>query len=412
MRILTSFVLVVLLVGVVVGGCAKPAPSAAPAPAPAPPKTLDIGVASPLTGAAANLGTNISNGVLLAIDDQNKEGGVTIAGQKYMLNGVVLDTKFDLVVGKSVAEQLVLDKGVEVIAGPFLFDAVGVQTVTEKNKVIMFAVTPDMPGICGPNKPYSFFTGACALMMMVNGAAYIQKFYPDLKNVMTMTTDSPAAPLGLQAAQVLCPRYGLNWMGYEKFPLTTKDFMPVISRVLAKKPEIIDTGATGGDMGGMCALLIKQLRESGFDGPIWCTTVPPPDVVTEIVPEKFRTRIITNDIIVDSPVVSQEYRDVYQRYISKFGSAPIDIAGEFYDGVKGFFEFLNGQDTMDTTAWVEGFAKYHWPGIWGRDAYWVGKPQFGIDRTTFWSFWVAEYIDGKVETRWEAPIPYDLFVEK
>jgi len=30
----------------------------------------------------------------------------------------------------------------------------------------------------------------------------------------------------------------------------------------------------------------------------------------------------------------------------------------------------------------------------------------------FRASWASEYIKGKLETRWEAPIPMDLFVEK
>ena len=74
-RVLLSLMLIVLVVGIAVAGCAKPAPAPAPTPAPTPPKTLDIGVTSVLTGSAAALGTTIQNAILLAIDDQNNQGG-------------------------------------------------------------------------------------------------------------------------------------------------------------------------------------------------------------------------------------------------------------------------------------------------------------------------------------------------
>ena len=165
-------------------------------------------------------------------------------------------------------------------------------------------------------------------------------------------------------------------------------------------------------MGGMCCLLIKQLRESGFDGLVWSPTVPPPGVMEEVVPEKYRTRIVTNDIMVDSPIVSEACRDMYHRYVDKFGEPPIDIAWEFYNGVKPFFEFLDGQDTMDTTAWMQSFEEYRWQGLFGHEGYWVGKPIFGINRLLLRNFWASEWIDGKLETKWEAPIPYELFVEQ
>jgi ABC-type branched-subunit amino acid transport system substrate-binding protein len=60
-----------------------------------PPKKLDIGIATPLTGPAAHLGINIKNAALMAIDDQNAQGGVKIAGETYVLNPIVLDTKKD-----------------------------------------------------------------------------------------------------------------------------------------------------------------------------------------------------------------------------------------------------------------------------------------------------------------------------
>jgi ABC-type branched-subunit amino acid transport system substrate-binding protein len=131
MRKLISSVLPVLILVIMLAvGCAKPAPSVAPAPAPT--KTLDIGVNTSLTGAVAFLGTHLQNAILLAIDDQNNQGGVTITGQKYTLNPIIRDSKFDVVVSKNVSEELVYDKGVKIIAGPMVGDAVGAQVVTEK----------------------------------------------------------------------------------------------------------------------------------------------------------------------------------------------------------------------------------------------------------------------------------------
>ena len=110
--------------------------------------------------------------------------------------------------------------------------------------------------------------------------------------------------------------------------------------------------------------------------------------------------------------MSDAYRDLCRRYVKKYSATPIDIVGQLYNVTKPFFEFLNGQDTMDTTKWMEGFANYRWKGLYGKEASWIGKPMFGINRMAFRASWASEYINGKLETRWEAPIPMDLFVEK
>ena len=43
----------------------------------------------------------MQNGILLAMDVQNEQGGVTIAGQKYMLNPIIRDSKMDIMLGKT-----------------------------------------------------------------------------------------------------------------------------------------------------------------------------------------------------------------------------------------------------------------------------------------------------------------------
>jgi ABC-type branched-subunit amino acid transport system substrate-binding protein len=409
-KALLSVVLVVLMVGIAVAGCAKPAPSPTPAPAPAPEaKTMDIGVATPLTGPAAHLGTNMQNAALIAIDDQNKQGGVTIAGQKYTLNPVVRDTKGDLLVGKSIAEEMVFNKGIKVIAGPFLGDSVGIQAVTEPNKIILFAVTPMVPSMTGPNKPYTFFYSGPIPQMFNNGSSYIAKYYPDAKTVMSMAPDGAQLPQFLDACQTMCKIYGFQWLGVEKFPYETKDFGPYITRVLAKSPDIIDTSFTAGDFGALAALMVKQIREAGFEGIIWMPTPPPPGSVEEVVPLRYQDDVVTNDVNAESPMVSDAYRDLYNRYLQKFGSPPVDIVAQLYNVIKPLFEFLNTQNTMDTTAWMEGFANYSWQGIYGKEAHWIGLPMYGIDRMSYRADWASIYKDGKMETVWEAPIPEGIF---
>jgi branched-chain amino acid transport system substrate-binding protein len=376
------------------------------------PKTLDIGIATPLTGPAAHLGTNIKNGALFAIDDQNAQGGVTIAGQKFLLNPIVMDTKKDAATGKTVAEQLVYEKKVKVVIGPFIDDAIGAQPVLESNKIFSFIVTPSTPDMTGPNRPFTFFFSGPIPQMFNTVTAYVQKFYPNVKTVVSMVPDLPDTPMFLNSSQMMCKLYGLNWLDAEKFPFGTTDFSPFITRALAKKPDAIDTNSTGGNMGGLCAQLIKQLRQAGYKGLIYIPALPPPGAVEEVVPEQYRSLIVTNDIDWEAPIVSDAYRDLCRRYVKKYTMPPIDMVGQVYNVTKAFYQFLNGQKTMDTTKWVEGFEKYHWKGIYGKDATWIGKPMLGINRHAFRASWASEYIKGKLQTKWEAPIPMDLFVEK
>ncbi len=253
----------------------------------------------------------------------------------------------------------------------------------------MFAAIAFMPSVTGPNRPYSFFFAWPPQQQYAGTFAYVQKFYPDVKTVASMTPDMADVPLFMGAAQAMAPKYGLEWLGVEKFPLDTKDFMPVISRVLAKNPDAIDTGSTGGSMVGLCGLLIKQLREAGFAGPILMPTSTQIQAFEEVVPSKYLNRVVINGMDPGSAVASEAYRAFWDRYHKKFNLAPGAIAALLYNPLKGFFEFLNGTDTLDSTAWMNGYAGYHWQGLFGFENYWVGKPLLGIDRCTFGPSWWA-----------------------
>jgi hypothetical protein len=180
---------------------------------------------------------------------------------------------------------------------------------------------------------------------------------------------------------------------------------------MAKKPDMVNITGSGGGMGPMMGLFTKQLREAGFKGIIWMPTVPPPGIM-ETVPKAYLTKIVTNDIALDSPIVSQDYKNLYDRFVKEFGKKPIDMFSEIYNGANAFFEFLNTQNTMDSTAWMESFAKYHWKSIFGYEGQWIGKPVFGINRFLLNSLWVSEWKNGKLETKFVAPVPAGLIEEK
>ncbi len=387
----------------------RPRPPATPPPSMATaPKTLNIGIATPLTGPMAFVGTQIQNAALLAIDDQNAQGGVTIAGQKYVLGSLVRDTKQDVVLAKSIAEELVLDKGVKIIVGPFVSDAIGAQSVTERSKVIDFLAAPIVAGMCSPDKPYSFFWNATFEQYYVNMAAYTQKFYPEAKTVISMSPDIPSLPAFVNAIEAVFPQYGLKWLGVEKFPLDAKDLTSVISRVMAKNPDIVDICCTGG-MAGLGSLSIKQLRQEGFEGPIMVPLPPSRPETEEVVPPQHLTKIIINYFDKDSPIVSDAFRAVYQKAKEKYQAEPENVLFIVYNPVRALFKFLDGQTTMDDTAWMDGFAKYHWQGIYGFENYWMGKKVWGIDRRVFVYPWVSEYTNGKLVTQFSAPIPHEMF---
>jgi len=417
-KILIAVITILTVAGLLLGsGCTPatgptPEPTPTPTPAPAEPMVLDIGIATPLTGQTADIGAQMQNAVLLAIKDQNDQGGVTIAGQKYTLNSIISDTKNDTQVGKTVAEELIYSKKVKVIFGPAIEDAIGAQPVTEANKVVGIFLQPITPAMCNPDKPYTFFVGGAILQSYNVVVAYIPEYYPEAKTVLSILPDAIDAPVFLGPAEAMCKYYGLQWLGAEKFPIGTRDFSSIITRALAKNPDIIDTASIGGMMGPLVADLARQIREAGYKGIIMIPTTPSLGAMEQIIPEQYRTNIVVSEMNPESPLLPDSYREMGSRYTAMFEKpADHNIICKMYTVSKSFFELLNGQETMDTTAWMNAFAEKRWTAIWGQETFFIGKPIWGINRVVLGPRFVSEYIDGKLETR-EVTLPMDLYYAK
>ena len=105
------------------------------------PKTLTIGCIAGLTGFSAGGERGVEQGSRLAADYVNSKGGITIKGQKYLINLVSEDHRSTTEGAAAAATKLVFDEKVKFIAGGVMpFTNVAINSVTEPEKVLHAAV--------------------------------------------------------------------------------------------------------------------------------------------------------------------------------------------------------------------------------------------------------------------------------
>ena len=96
-------------------------------------KTVKIGAILPMTGSAASYGKWMHNGISLALDDINREGGID--GRKLAV--VFQDSASDNKVAVNAANKLVSVDRTRIIETTLTGVTKAVSPITERNKVIL-----------------------------------------------------------------------------------------------------------------------------------------------------------------------------------------------------------------------------------------------------------------------------------
>ncbi len=104
-------------------------------PAVAAAQTIKVGAVVPLTGRYAALGAQVRPGYEIAIEDINKDGGVTVAGKKMPIELILLDDESDATKTVARLETLAAQGVVAYLGGAGSDLHAAAASVAEKNKV-------------------------------------------------------------------------------------------------------------------------------------------------------------------------------------------------------------------------------------------------------------------------------------
>ena len=351
-------------------------------------ETLNIGVMSALSGPGAAWGKAFYHGAEMAADDYNAQGGLDVGGTKYKLKLIAYDTKYSAGEALPAANRLIFGDGVKFIIGPFAAsEAIATQDLTTKQKVITF-VFAWSPRVLGPQFPYQFristtsseFTGP--QIKWISGKLKLNK----------VAGLFPNDEFGQQSSKQVAAAYkkiGTDFT-YQLFERDRVDFVPLLTGLLA-------SGADGFELDGnspvTAGLIVKQLRELGFTGPIVRTGGPATKEIIDIAGADAADGLYYHSPInpSDASVIAFD-----KRYAKKYGEEMNDNTPAFYDGTRILLEAIKSAGLVtDTDKVVATLSQVHdFHGLTG-DLNWGGKETYGIDRQIKAPFYVVQLRKGK-----------------
>ena len=221
---------------------------------------VKIGVAGPLSGEIAHLGKAMENGVALAIEDLNARG-VTIGGRKVVFVMQSEDDAADPKQGTAVAQKLV-DAGVKAVIG----HANSGTTVPASRIYNAAGVVQISPSATTPAYTRQKFAGAFRVVANDNmlGRSLGRYAVNELgARRIAVIDDRSAYGQGvadefIKSAEASVP--GLKIIGREFTTAKASDFSAILTRIRAKKPDLVFFGGMDATAGGV----LRQMKALGM----------------------------------------------------------------------------------------------------------------------------------------------------
>ena len=366
-------------------------------------KVLRIGTTEPLSGPAADWGLGLARMNEFFAEDVNKAGGLKIGNDVYKIQTFAYDNKGMPSEAAANATKLVSqDKIHYLIGGVIAAVGMAVLPVTQPAKVTTTSLWWGK-GILGPDKPYSFRQTISQIEIAPAMYTWIKKNNPGIKTLAQINPNDTSGWDTAAAVRDAAEANGIQVVAQEFFERGTKDMYPFLTRILAKKPDLIDIAVTAPGDG---AVIVKQLFELGYKGAkAWTCGTNPVEIIKLCGPEGAEGLWFAYGQILDGPNSTAETRALAKRYLAKYNSvlAPHHVTS--YAMLEIFTKAMVQAKTIDTDPVVKIVEKTKKFDTSFGPFVLVGKQKYGIDRQFVHRMMLGQARGGKlVEIEW-LPLP-------
>ncbi|MBB4371075.1 branched-chain amino acid transport system substrate-binding protein [Bradyrhizobium sp. cir1] len=359
---------------------------------------LKIGVVGVLSGPAAQWGLALKGAVEFVAAEANRDGLIKIDGAPCQVSVVAIDSKYTAEGGAAAANALA-GQGVKFIIGAIGSpELTGVKPIAKRNSMLVLASSYAKDAI-GPQWPLVFHVGpgpsgwADPIIKIAK-----QKF--GMKSVVLVAPNDQG---GTDIVPVEAEAYKKNGIAAteEYYQRGTTNFAPLVTRIMNEKPEAVDLASSPtGDAG----ILVKQLRQAGFEGPIGRLGGPGYSEISRVA---GGDSVLKNFYWYEPIVVDEKAQMIADDYKKMMGAdrPENNLFFQWAAGVRMVLKAIAKAGTITDTAKVAEALRslpVTDPNI--GTGHWIGQEFFGVNQELSFPFGVGLITDGQLQpiTRVEA----------
>lgn len=352
---------------------------------------VKLGAVGPLSGPAAQWGQAIKGAAEFVAAEANKAGGLQVGKEKCTVSVLAIDSKYTAE-GSAAAANNLVSQGVKFVIGPIGSPEVtGMKPIATRNGLLMLSNSYAKNAI-GPQWPTVFHLGP-GPSAWAGPIIKVAKAKFDLKSVLLIAPNDQA---GTDVASVDAQEYEKNGIKaqQEYYQRGTTNFAPVVTRIMMAKPDAVDTASTPpGDAG----ILIKQLRQAGFSGPIGRLGGPGTE---EIVRTAGGMNVVGDFYWYEPVFIDEKVRELGVQYKALLKAEPPEnnFFYQFSAGARMVLKAISQAGTAEDTAKVAAAMRtLPVDDVNLGKGLWIGKEFFGINQELSLPFGIGLILKGKMQ---------------
>jgi branched-chain amino acid transport system substrate-binding protein len=356
-------------------------------------KVLKIGAIFPLSGKAAVWGQAAQKAITIVEKEINGRGGLNAGGDKYKLEIIWEDDKFNAAAGRMAAEKLVNRDGVKFILGSQSSAVLlAIQPITEPKKILLL-LNSFAKEVLAPDKPYSFRMVLTSNEILPAMYPWLIKTYPKVKTVAFIEPNDASGWSVEKDCKRNADQNHLKIVFSQFYERGTSDFYPLLNKLILQNPDVIDmTGAPPGDQ----ALIVKQARELGYKGKTFSATTMDPPQFCKIAGAQNAEGHISNTHDLLGAFNTDAQKKYVDAYLALHGKPFDPVTPKYTLYLDILVQAIEKAGSVDPTKVKEIMEKTEeWNSIYGK-AHFAGKDYYGIKHQIVTPVYISEIINGKL----------------
>jgi len=360
-------------------------------------KTVKVGFLAPLTGEVAGWGLPGRDGCLIWADWVNAAGGIKVGADSYKVEIVSYDDEYAPDKALLGGKKLVLEDGVKIVLMLGGDPWPGVQPFMNEQKMLC---TTLLPSDLSPDTPYLLAPCEVHPIYNVTGVEWLAANHPEAKTAAIVAQQDALGLPSVATYRAAFEASGIKVVHEKFFDIATTDFAPIVTAMLATKPDIICFDTAYPDY---VNLLCEQAFHQGFKGKIVSCTMDNYPQIIEKTSKEFMEGVIFQFPDFDDPALEgtginfKNANAFFAEYNKRFPGTWTAVSWEYASILELWKAAVEKAGSVEPLAALEAMkAGGRAPHIFG-DAQWWGKDLFGIDNALVGNWPVVRITDGKAK---------------